>query len=263
MITVGSLFAGIGGFDLGLENAGGFKIAWQVEMDNHANRVLEKHWPEVRRWRDVRTFPPEPVNDWRVDIITGGDPCPKHGNARRGQKSAHPDLAGYFLAVVGRLRPRWVLRENVPAPTVQDFDGALAALGYGTVIVRMDAAPFTAQRRIRDFIVGCHNADRRILAESFSECSNDPGPHQARLALASISACLTTNRSRHNTDENYIYEQGRGIRILDDQERERLAGFPVGWTDGLSHSAVARVSGNAVVPQVVEWIAKRIKNGNS
>ena len=54
-LTFGSLFAGIGGFDLGLERAG-MKCEWQVEIDPYARRILEKHWPTVRRWDDVTTF---------------------------------------------------------------------------------------------------------------------------------------------------------------------------------------------------------------
>ncbi len=59
MITVGSLFAGIGGIGKGLEDTGGFHVKWQVEIDDDANKVLEKHWPAVTRWGDVRTFPPK------------------------------------------------------------------------------------------------------------------------------------------------------------------------------------------------------------
>jgi len=52
-VRFGSLFTGIGGLDLGLERAG-MQCAWQVEIDDYATRVLEKHWPNVRRYRDVR-----------------------------------------------------------------------------------------------------------------------------------------------------------------------------------------------------------------
>lgn len=73
-MTFGSLFAGIGGFDLGLEMAG-MECKWQVEIDPYARRVLEKHWPNVRRHDDVRTFPVGSVDEWRVDLICGGFPA--------------------------------------------------------------------------------------------------------------------------------------------------------------------------------------------
>jgi DNA (cytosine-5)-methyltransferase 1 len=56
-MTFGSLFAGIGGMDLGLERAG-MTCRWQVEINDYARRVLAKHWPGVPRWDDIRTFPP-------------------------------------------------------------------------------------------------------------------------------------------------------------------------------------------------------------
>ncbi len=80
MLTFGSLFCGIGGFDIGFERAG-MRCEWQVEIDDYCNRVLEKHWPNVRRHRDVRDFPPgtwtpcldsfvrtwyKPSNQWEV-----------------------------------------------------------------------------------------------------------------------------------------------------------------------------------------------------
>ena len=81
-VTFGSLFAGIGGLDLGLERAG-MQCVWQVENDSYAQRVLAKHWPHVRRWDDVRTFPPEPSADWSCDLIAGGFPCQDISNAGR------------------------------------------------------------------------------------------------------------------------------------------------------------------------------------
>src|SRR6188472_3345663 len=71
-LTFGSLFAGIGGFDLGFERAG-MQCKWQVEIDPYAQAVLNKHWPTVRRWDDVRTWP-QPDTE-RVDVICGGFPC--------------------------------------------------------------------------------------------------------------------------------------------------------------------------------------------
>jgi len=82
-MKVGSLFSGIGGLDLGLERAG-MEVVWQVEIDDFCNRVLEKHWPDVKRYRDVRdvrTHNLEPV-----DLICGGFP-----SSGLTTKSAHQD----------------------------------------------------------------------------------------------------------------------------------------------------------------------------
>ena len=67
-----SLFAGIGGFDLGLERAG-MKCVGQVENDPFCIRVLEKHWPDVKRWTDIRNFK-EPAHADGIDLICGGFP---------------------------------------------------------------------------------------------------------------------------------------------------------------------------------------------
>ena len=68
----GSLFTGVGGFDLGLERAG-MECLWQVEIDDYCNKVLEKHWPKVKRYRDVRKVGRH--NLGAVDVICGGFPC--------------------------------------------------------------------------------------------------------------------------------------------------------------------------------------------
>ncbi len=73
-LTYGSLFAGIGGIDLGLDRAG-MRCVWQVERDEFCRLVLAKHWPDAQRFDDVRTFvtgEPEPA--MQVDVICGGFP---------------------------------------------------------------------------------------------------------------------------------------------------------------------------------------------
>jgi DNA (cytosine-5)-methyltransferase 1 len=78
MMKFGSLFSGIGGMDLGLERAG-MECRWQVEIDDYATKVLEKHWPAVPRFRDVREVGKHNLEP--VDLIAGGFPCQDISNA--------------------------------------------------------------------------------------------------------------------------------------------------------------------------------------
>src|SRR4051812_1350475 len=110
--TFGSLFAGIGGIDLGLERAG-WRGRWQVEYEPFCQRVLAKHWPDVTRYGDIH------VVDWSrvepVDLIAGGFPCQPWSSAgsRRGLDDDRW-LWPEFERAVRHLRPRYVLVENVP-----------------------------------------------------------------------------------------------------------------------------------------------------
>ena len=148
MLTFGSLFAGIGGLDLGLERAG-MKCKWQVEIDDYATKVLERHWPNVRRWRDITTFPPDARREllegrqpqradngpesspWRVDLICGGFPCQDISYAGRGAglKGERSGLFFEAIRVVRQLKPRYVLLENVAAILTRGLDRVLGELG--------------------------------------------------------------------------------------------------------------------------------------
>jgi len=130
-MKVGSLFAGIGGFDLGLERAG-MRVAWQCEIDPDARAILAKHWPEVPCYGDIRSI------DWStvepVDLICGGYPCQPFSHAGSRQGSDDPrHLWPEVARCVRELRPRWVLLENVAGHLSLGFGsvlGDLAALGY-------------------------------------------------------------------------------------------------------------------------------------
>ena len=136
-MTFGSLFAGIGGFDLGLERAG-MECRWQVEIDAYASSVLAKHWPGVTRWGDVRTFPVGDPAEWQVDLICAGVPCQPVSHAGK-QKGANDDrwMWGEALRVVADLSPRFFVAENPIGLLNHDggrtFHGilrAFASVGY-------------------------------------------------------------------------------------------------------------------------------------
>ena len=131
MIRVGSLFAGIGGFDLAAEGAG-LSVAWQVEIDPQARRVLARHWPDVPRYEDVRSVDPAALD--AVDVVCGGVPCQDWSVAgkRAGLSGGRAGLFHDFARLADRLAPHWLCFENVPgllsAGRGEDFAAVLAAL---------------------------------------------------------------------------------------------------------------------------------------
>jgi DNA (cytosine-5)-methyltransferase 1 len=162
-LTFGSLFAGIGGIDLGLERAG-MQCAWQVEIDDYATRVLTKHWPNVPRYRDVRSVGAH--NLARVDLICGGFPCQDISSAgqRAGITGTRSGLWAEFARIIGDLRPRYVLVENVAALLHRGIDrvlGDLSTLGFDAEWHCLPAAAFGAPHiRDRVYIVAYAQRDR-------------------------------------------------------------------------------------------------------
>jgi DNA (cytosine-5)-methyltransferase 1 len=136
-LRVLSLFAGIGGFDLGLERTGGFKTVAFCEIDPFARRVLAKHWPEVPCYDDVRTLTAEQVGE--VDGIVGGFPCQDASigqtqwGKRVGIDGARTGLWAHYHRLIGDIRPSFALLENVPGLLTAGFGrvlGDLAEIGY-------------------------------------------------------------------------------------------------------------------------------------
>lgn len=160
-LTFGSLFSGIGGFDLGFEQAG-MQCAWQVEIDTAARSVLAKHWPGVPRYEDVRDVRRD--NATAVDLICGGFPCQDVSVAgkREGLAGERSGLWFEFHRIVDELRPKWVVVENVPGLLSSNRGADFAVIvrglvecGYGVTWRILDAQYFgVAQRRRRVFIVG-------------------------------------------------------------------------------------------------------------
>ena len=160
-LTVGSLFSGIGGFEFGLERTGGFKTAWQCEINPFCLKVLEKHWPGVKRFADIKKMGVEEEIP-HVDVVCGGFPCqPVSCAGKRKGKEDTRWLWPEFCRVVRCVRPEWVLIENVPGLLSADagrlFAGILRDLsesGYDAEWNIVSAASVGAPHlRKRVFIV--------------------------------------------------------------------------------------------------------------
>lgn len=180
MGTFVSLFAGVGGFDLGLES-GGHTCVGQVEIDPKCLAVLEKHWPNVPKHNDVVT-----AKEWaneqglvgKVDIVCGGFPCQDVSVAgkRAGLAGARTGLFFDALSFAQNVKATTVILENVPgllsSNQGRDFGVVLTSLadaGYSDIEWRVLDSQFfgVPQRRRRVFIVASTPRERfsEVLVE--------------------------------------------------------------------------------------------------
>lgn len=219
--------------DIGLERAG-MQCKWQVELDEYARRVLEKHWPNIRRPYDVRTFPPDPVSDWYCDLVAAGFPCQPVSVAGLGRgQDDERWLWPEVTRVLGLVRPRYVLLENVPGLLVRGMGtvlGDLAKLGYDAEwsCVSACAMGFTHMRR-RLFIVAYPNGSMGEEGFRFRECQPKGTVQAQRDRKAKILGMESAARDRRGTD-----------------------GIPPRVVHHL------RVLGNSVVVDLVQWLGERI-----
>lgn len=279
-----SLFAGIGGFDLGLERTGGFKTVAFCEFDKKAQAVLRKHWPEVPIYDDVRTLTGQRLaaDGIAADVICGGFPCQDISTAGAGAGIAEGTRSGLwfeFARLIGELRPRYVLVENVSALLGRGLDtvlGYLASLGYD---VWWDCIPACAvgapHRRDRIWLVaysrymrgtrpeaGEHRATRcdalqqedgaegaaafvergEAMANAFSERQSRPWSH-------GLACNSTPCRDGQAID---AVHGGIGSIWAVEPPVGRVADGVPGRVDRLKQL------GNAVVPQIPELIGRAI-----
>jgi DNA (cytosine-5)-methyltransferase 1 len=232
-LTFGSLFAGIGGFDLGFERAG-MVCKWQVEINDYATRVLAKHWPSVHRERDIRECGSHNLK--AVDVICGGFPCQDISYAGRGA-GLDGERSGLFfeaLRVVCELQPRAVVLENVAGLLTRGLDrvlGSLAEIGYDAEWDCLPASAFGAHFRGDRVFIIAHNSASSCLRRQgkWSNPSRAFAEHEfTRLVERELQLCVPA---------------GKGQRI----------------SDGVPHRVDRlRGLGNAVVPQVAEYVGQRV-----
>lgn len=236
-----SLFAGIGGIDLGLERAGMTTVA-QCEIDPFCNAVLAKHWPNVPRYTDVRLLD---GNEWRgrVDLVAGGFPCQDISSAGVGDGIVEGSRSGLWFEmrrIIGGCQPDWAFIENVPRLRTCGADrvlGDMEGLGYSCWPVVVGAKHVGARHsRMRVWIVANHDSARRENTE------RREGSQTHGLAFAGSHDRQRTRLGRWPHQPNV----GRVVHGLSNR------------LDGRRVSAL----GNAVVPQIVEAIGRWIMKQN-
>lgn len=209
-----SLFSGIGGLDLAAE-AAGFHSVGQCEWADYPTKILEKHWPDVPRWRDIRTLTGDDfyarTGRRSVTVISGGFPCQPFSVAgkRRGKEDDRY-LWPEMLRVISEIRPAWVIGENVPGIVNLALDTVLSDLesqGYACQTFIIPACGVDApHRRERICIVaytnepGLQGRQRKVVPERTSEWSARQGStHVANADDTRLQAgLLKRNQGKQN-----------------------------------------------------------------
>lgn len=281
-LRVSGVFAGIGGFERGLE-AAGHETVQLCEIDEAARAVLETRFQGVEIVPDVRdlVLPPE------VDVVVAGFPCQDLSQAGR-TNGIRGDRSGIVESLFEALEDAptpvpWLLIENVPfmlhlkrGSAMEYLTGRLEELGYSWAYRVIDSRAFgLPQRRRRVYLL--------------ASLESDPGP----ILLASEAAPRLPDSHKDRACGFYWTEGNRGLGWAIDaipplkggsglgipsapaiwmpdgrigtptiRDAERLQGFPANWTqpaeDVTARSHRWRLVGNAVTVDVARWLGERL-----
>jgi len=274
------LFSGIGGFSLGLERAGMKTVAF-CEIDKYCQKVLEKHWPDVPIYNDVRSLDYE----GSVDVICGGFPCQPFSTAGK-QEGKEDDryLWPAMLDLVRKHRPGWFLGENVTGIVGMALDDVLADLEREAYTTRTFIIPACAvnapHRRDRVWIVANSSGsdgrrkprkyDRSQKKEGLQERNKDKQSGVTSEVCAGDVANTLGNRlqglckSRSSRAKGSGVNKGREASRTTSQNRQDRGFWEIEpdvgrVADGVSdRTHRLRSLGNAVVPQIPEIIGRAI-----
>lgn len=252
MLTHFSLFTGIGGLDLAAEWAG-FKTVGQCEFAEYPIKVLEKNFPNVERWRDVRTVTIQSIrerNIGEITVLSGGFPCQPHSLAgKRLASGDERDLWGEFARVICEVRPKWVVGENVAGLLSSEngrFFGRIlrdfSQMGFNVGWGMWGACQVGAiHRRERIFIIAHTNEDGQSMRENIFKGNGNLGK-QFKPTNCIDGTQIEFNRTQPKT------------------KRELLDMFELlQYDNGLSEELdIIGCYGNTVVPQQAYPIFKAI-----
>lgn len=286
---IASFFAGIGGFDLGLERAN-MQVVFQCEINKFCSSVLKKNWPDIPLHDDINTLSHQDIPE--SNIWCGGFPCQDVSLANQGKrKGLSGERSGLFFTyakLIKERKPDWIIIENVPgllnSNNGEDFRTVIETLdelGYGLSWRVLDAKYFgTPQRRRRVYIVGSLGDMRsaRVLFDSSAiELSNLPSSrteprnsirYADSLSGANIYSIQHAGIGRkpsagpqakgyRNDGETYTLDS----RGSSDAVCSPNAPFRIRESSRFSKeldSRRFRAIGNAVAVPIIEWIGNRI-----
>ncbi|MGJ5676710.1 MAG: DNA cytosine methyltransferase [Nostochopsis sp.] len=288
MIRVASFFAGIGGFDLGFEQAG-MQVVFQCEIDEFCQKILKRHWPFVPIHANIRTLSSSTIP--ATDLWCAGWPCQdlSHANTdRQGLAGERSSLLYNFMELVAEVQPTWLVLENVPGLLSAEQGTALEAVtdtleknGYLGGWLSCNALHTGIPHdRDRIFFIASFRSERayRIFTDS-SELSWDSAARKSSRTQTGSSICQSALRDtplvvqrrggfgytlaksicptlRAQTGGHQGGHSDRPILCGEKLDMDR-----VGKADGISSrmdGRRGRLLGNALVPAIAKWIGTKI-----
>jgi DNA (cytosine-5)-methyltransferase 1 len=281
-----SMFSGIGGFELGIEQAAQdlgitAECVGYSEIEPHAIEIYERHYPGHDNYGDATTINAESLPDF--DLLVGGFPCQAFSVAgkRQGFEESRGTLFFDIARILKAKQPKYFILENVKGlighnggRTFRTIINTLDELGYmGQWQVLNSKDHGVPHSRERTYIVGHHGSvpapevfpflrgrgpNLRELTKGVPSYFRVYEPVLARtqMALGGGGGALTG----YYLDRNTGKDPRHSVRVLTPVESERLQGFPDNWTHGTDTQRKRRC-GNAVTVNVVKDVSLRLLAG--
>lgn len=280
-----SLFAGIGGFELGF-NSIGTETVLMCEIDDVAKHVLSTNLPNIPIVDDIcklKTLPP------KTDLLCAGFPCQDLSSVgvKKGLEGSRSSLVKEVFRLLNKCKVEWVIFENVSfmlslkgGEAIKTIVENLERLGYKWAYRLIDSISFVPQHRKRVYIVASLHHDPRDIILSgestvkYGEINSDEFMEplgfywtEGRSALGLVSNAIPTLKAGSTigipSPPAIAFPSGK-VAMPDIRDAERLQGFPHNWT--MSAEEVAKPSirwklvGNAVTVNTITWIAQKFAN---
>ena len=234
------LFAGIGGFTVGLDKLPNFRTVAFCEQDKECQEVLKKNWPDVPIYSDIKelTYEQLKTDGIKPDVITGGFPCQDISVAGRGEglKGERSGLWFEYARLIGEVGPRWVIIENV---------SILRSRGLVTILQNLSEIGYDAEWHCitASYVGAPHQRDRIwVLADPKSERVQGyrPSREQEPYPYAEQKVSLCNGKGQRSTFWEVEPNVGRVVNGV--QKRTHRI----------------KQLGNAVVPQIPQFLGEQI-----
>ena len=274
------LFSGIGGFSLGLESTGFFETVAFCEKDDFCKKVLQKHWGDIKIYDDIRSV----KDEIQADVVTGGFPCQSFSQAGL-QKGRADDrfLWNEMFDVIKKVRPRWVIGENVQGiinieegMVLRQVQNDLDSEGFKVQCFIIPASGIGAwHNRNRVWILACNISNSNSIRHrrrNSTRCADEewtflPREQEGREMGSKTKRCSNVS----DTDKQRTQVQTKGkqpsIKLAGSKSKEtwwetesRICGVPDGVSYGVDRDRTQRIKalGNSIVPQIARQLGLAI-----